>query len=95
MNKYDTLEQLTRQRKTVIEQRAIIQKMWDRAAEEMNRAGEDLLEIDKMIKEIEGDIDMLLKPVIDWRWPPHDQHWFIPKRDWVFYDNLLSPGIKS
>jgi hypothetical protein len=60
VNKYDKLEELTKQRKRSMEEKATVQKVWDFCAERMNQAGADLLDIEDRIRSVEGQIDMLV-----------------------------------
>jgi hypothetical protein len=66
MNKYDRLEELTKQRKLHLAQKDRVQKVWDMSAEEMSLAGADLLEIEDKIRSIEMQIDVatLAAPIV-------------------------------
>jgi hypothetical protein len=54
MNKYDRLEELTKQRKRLMEDKGTAQTLWDLAAERMNQAGADLLDIEDKISIVLG-----------------------------------------
>lgn len=53
---FDRLTKLVEQRKHAIEERAWLQKCWDKVAEEMNRFGEKILEEENKIKHLEQKI---------------------------------------
>jgi hypothetical protein len=63
MNKYDRLEELTKQRKRLMEDKGTAQTLWDLAAERMNQAGADLLDIEDKIRMIEMQIDLATAPM--------------------------------